>query len=489
MRLRFAPSPTGYLHVGNARTALFNYYLAKKQDGKFILRIEDTDKERSKKKYEEQLINDLKWLGIQWDEGPDVGGEYGPYRQSERLEIYKEHALKLIDEGKAYYCFCTPEELEEERKKAIKEKRPPIYSGKCRNIPIEEAKKRVRSGEKASIRFRMPDTGIFKYKDIVRGELSFDMSLFGDFIIVRSNGLPSYNFAVVIDDHYMGITHVIRGEDHISNTPKQIMIYRAFGWKEPDFAHLSMVLGPDGSPLSKRHGATSITQFKEMGYLPEALVNYLSLLGWAPPEGREILSIDEIIELFSIEKVSKSGAIFDYEKLNWVNRKHISELKEKELFDRAKEFLKEYYKKQKFNEDEILWFSLAISSIRTGIIRLTDIPELLKVYFEFQLEDSAKKEFFEEEGEKLLSIILDYLKDKKELRKKDIYSLIKICKEKGIKGKKFFHPLRIILTGKTSGVELEKFIDVIEESYEKTIEPEPLKFDKRIKIFKELIGG
>ncbi len=488
MRVRFAPSPTGFLHVGNARTALFNYFIARKQNGKFVLRIEDTDAERSRREYEDQLIEDLKWLGISWDEGPDKGGEFGPYRQSERLAIYKENAQKLIDNGKAYYCFCTPEELDEERKKALERKEPPIYSGKCRNIPYDVAKRRVENGEPASIRFKMPDGGIFKYNDIVRGELSFDMSLFGDFIIMRSNGLPSYNFAVVVDDHYMGITHVVRGEDHISNTPKQIQLYRAFGWKEPEFAHLSMVLGPDGSPLSKRHGATSISQFKELGYLQEALLNYLSLLGWAPPEGKEILNLEEIIEYFSIDKVSKSGAIFDYQKLNWVNRKHISLMSCEEIFKRAKGFIKEACGIKDFSEESESWFIKAICSFKPSIVLLKDIPELLKVYFEYSLSDDALKEFYEDEGEKVLSLF--EMLEGEELTSKDIGKMFKTAKKMGIKGRKFFHPLRIILTGKSSGIELDKFIDVIEFSYGKDIFPPPLSLKKRVEIFKgELKDG
>jgi glutamyl-tRNA synthetase len=341
MRLRFAPSPTGYIHVGNVRTALFNFLHSKKHNGKFILRIEDTDIERSTKEYEESLLKSIKWLGLSWDEGPDVDGEFGPYRQSERTDIYKKYALKLMEEGKAYYCFCTPEELEVEREKARKAGQPYKYSGKCRNIPPEEGEKRVKNGEKAVIRFKMPQEKDFKYKDLIRGEISFDLNLFGDFVIIRSNGLPSYNYAVVIDDHFMKITDIIRGEDHISNTPKQIKLYEAFGWTPPNFGHLSMVLGPDGSPLSKRHGATSLIQFDEMGYLPEALLNYLAMLGWAPPEEREILTLKELIELFDITKVSKSGAIFDYNKLNWVNRKHIQALSEEELIIRGERFLKD----------------------------------------------------------------------------------------------------------------------------------------------------
>jgi glutamyl-tRNA synthetase len=483
MRLRFAPSPTGYIHVGNVRTALFNFLHSKKHNGKFILRIEDTDIERSTKEYEESLLKSIKWLGLSWDEGPDVDGEFGPYRQSERTDIYKKYALKLMEEGKAYYCFCTPEELEVEREKARKAGQPYKYSGKCRNIPPEEGEKRVKNGEKAVIRFKMPQEKDFKYKDLIRGEISFDLNLFGDFVIIRSNGLPSYNYAVVIDDHFMKITDIIRGEDHISNTPKQIKLYEAFGWTPPNFGHLSMVLGPDGSPLSKRHGATSLIQFDEMGYLPEALLNYLAMLGWAPPEEREILTLKELIELFDITKVSKSGAIFDYNKLNWANRKHIQALSEEELIIRGERFLKDENIMESFStlgDKEKEWFIKAVKSIKSNITVLTDLPIELNIFFEYKIDKEAFEELKEESGKKVLNLLYKTFKDKGKITVKDIFDFIKTAKNKGIKGKELFHPMRVIFTGQGSGVELDKFLEIIGSGDNLSLNKKPLSLFERL---------
>ena len=284
VRVRFAPSPTGYLHVGNARTALFNWLFARHNGGVFVLRVEDTDVERSEAHYEAQLMEDLLWFGLDWDEGPDKPGPCGPYRQSERKELYAWHAIQLIDQGYAYYCFCSPEELEEERQQALKAGRQPMYSGRCRKRPREEAARKIAEGETASIRLKVR-SGAFTWNDQVHGLTTFSSEVIGDFVLVRSDGGPAYNFAVVIDDHLMEISHVIRGDDHISNTPRQLALYEAFGWEPPSFAHLSTILGSDRTRLSKRHGATSLQNFRELGILPEALRNYLALLGWSPADG------------------------------------------------------------------------------------------------------------------------------------------------------------------------------------------------------------
>ena len=285
IRVRFAPSPTGHLHVGNARTALFNWLFARQAGGVMVLRIEDTDVERSEARFETQLLDDLKWLGLDWDEGPDVGGPYAPYRQSDRLAIYREHAERLVSEGKAYLCFCTPEELERDREQKLAAQQPPIYSGKCREIAPAEARRRRTAGEAAAIRLRIPEHPI-RFHDIVHGTVEFSNEVVSDPIILRSSGIPVYNYVVVVDDALMKITHVIRGDDHLSNTPKQVALYEALGWPVPQFAHLSTILGADRERLSKRHGATSIANFRDMAVLPEALMNYLALLGWAPTGAR-----------------------------------------------------------------------------------------------------------------------------------------------------------------------------------------------------------
>ncbi|MGE5816026.1 MAG: glutamate--tRNA ligase, partial [Acidobacteriota bacterium] len=323
MRVRFAPSPTGHLHVGNARTALFNWLLARGHDGSFILRIEDTDAERSTHESELAIIDDLRWLGLEWDEGPDVQGPHGPYRQSERLHLYASYAKDLILAGQAYYCFCSATRLEAERQAALAAGRPPRYSGRCRSIPPEEAEARVESGAPAVVRFKVPETGDVVFKDLVRGDVRFSLEVIGDPVLVRSDGRPAYNFAVVIDDALMEVTHVIRGEDHISNTPRQLLLYRALGFKPPQFAHLALVMGPDHTPLSKRHGATSVAEFREKGYLPEALVNYLALIGWSPGENEELLPVAELARRFSLEAVGHSAGVFDEEKLAWVNRHYM----------------------------------------------------------------------------------------------------------------------------------------------------------------------
>ncbi len=328
-RVRFAPSPTGLLHVGNARTALYNWLFARHTGGDFLLRIEDTDLDRSEARHEAQLIEDLKWLGLNWDEGPRLAGEgvegpHAPYRQSERLAIYREHTAQLLAEGKAYRCFCTAEELEAERQKAVAEHRPQIYSGRCRSISTADSEARA-ANEPFAVRLRIPDRPL-RFHDIVRGDVEFASETVSDPILVRSSGVPVYNYVVTVDDALMEITHVIRGDDHISNTPKQVAIYEAFGWPVPEFAHLSTILGSDRERLSKRHGATSIASFREMGILPEALVNYLALLGWGAEGGtRETFTLEELTREFKVERVTAAPAVFDWAKLHWLNRHYLKQ--------------------------------------------------------------------------------------------------------------------------------------------------------------------
>src|SRR5262245_59599727 len=325
MRVRFAPSPTGQLHVGNARTALFNWLLARGQQGTFILRIEDTDVERSTTDSEAAILRDLRWLGLDWDEGPECGGTHGPYRSSERLHLYAEHAQRLLTSGRAYYCFCSKEKLEAERKQAVAEGKPAVYAGTCRGRSQADVDRRRAAGEPAAIRFRVPPDRDVVFADSVRGEVRFHTDVIGDPVIVRADGGAAYNFAVVVDDALMGVTQVIRGEDHISNTPRQILLYEALGFAAPAFAHLSLVMGPDHTPLSKRHGATSVAEFRSKGFLPEALVNYLALIGWSPGHDQELLPVKELARRFSLDAVILSAGVFDEEKLAWVNRHYLKE--------------------------------------------------------------------------------------------------------------------------------------------------------------------
>ena len=317
VRVRIAPSPSGNLHIGTARTALFNYLFAKKNNGKFVLRIEDTDAERTSQEYIDNIFDSLKALGLNWDEGPDVGGPYGPYTQSQRFDIYPKYAQKLLESGFAYECFCTPEELEAEKELATKNKKPYVYSKKCENLTEAEKEKLRAEGRKPAIRFNIAkaqkafhDTTILEFDDLVKGKLHMDTALLGDFVIMKSNGTPTYNFAVVIDDMLMKISHVIRGEDHISNTFKQILIFEALGAEVPRFGHLGMILAPDRSKLSKRHGATAVSEFVEKGYLTDALINFVALLGWSPSDGKEIKTVDEIAQDFRIGDISSSNSIF-----------------------------------------------------------------------------------------------------------------------------------------------------------------------------------
>ena len=317
IRVRFAPSPTGLFHLGSGRTALFNWVYARKLGGKFILRIEDTDRERSKPEFEKGIYESLRWMGLDWDEGPDVGGEFGPYRQTERLHIYREYLEKLIKENWAYYCYCTKEELEEEREAMISQGLPAKYSGHCRNLTEAPAGKTPQL-----IRFKTPEMRV-EFKDIIRGNVSFDSSLFGDIPLAKDLDTPLYNFAVVVDDELMHITHVIRGEDHVSNTPKQVLFQKALGFKELTYAHLPLILAADRSKLSKRYAETSLFEYEKQGYLSEAMVNFLILLGWHPKNDKEIFTIPELVEAFELERVQKAGAIFNEDKLLWINGEHI----------------------------------------------------------------------------------------------------------------------------------------------------------------------
>jgi len=330
VRVRFAPSPTGYLHIGGARTALYNYLFAKGQGGEFILRVEDTDLERSSKEFEEKQIADLRWLGINHVEGPDLGGQYAPYRQSERLDIYKNYAEKLIEKNQAFYCFCTEEELEAHKEECVKTGRPPHYSGLCRNLTEGEIQSKIASGLAPVIRFKAPHKS-YLFQDGVRGRVVFPEGMVGDFVIIRSNNLPVYNYCCVIDDMLMKMTHVIRAEEHLPNTLRQLMIYEALGAVAPEFSHVSLLVGSDRQKLSKRHGATSVEMYKDEGFLPEAMKNYLCLLGWSHPEEKDIFFVDDLGSKFSVERFSKSSAMFDLDKLKWVNGQHLKDLESNEL--------------------------------------------------------------------------------------------------------------------------------------------------------------
>ena len=385
-RVRLAPSPTGLFHLGNARTGLFNYLFARKAGGKFILRIEDTDRERSKKEYEDTILEGLKSLGIEWDEGPNIGGPLGPYRQSERLEIYEKYLRQLLKEGKVYYCFCSPEEIEAQKEEMIARGVSPKYSGKCRDLSENMVKTYLDEGKSSVIRIKMPNK-IIKFQDIIRGEVEFDLSLIGDIVIAKSFKEPLYNFAVVIDDYLMKITHVIRGEDHISNTPKQITIQEALGLPMPNYAHLPMILGPDRSKLSKRHGAMALTEYRKMGYLPEALVNFLAFLGWHPIGNQEILNLEELIDKFNLERVQKGGAIFNIKKLDWFNAQYFKRMSSGELMNRVVDYIKNFSSTpQIIKEYDIDYIKKVIDIEAPRMNKLSDLIDLSDFFFKKKIE-------------------------------------------------------------------------------------------------------
>ena len=490
VRVRFAPSPTGQLHIGNVRTALFNWLFARQKGGTFILRIEDTDLERNEARYETQLMEDLKWLGLDWDEGPDVGGPYPPYRQSDKMEVYRVYAGRLIREDKAYYCFCSAEELEREREQALKEQRQPIYSGKCRNLDPAEAERRRAAGEPAAIRLKIPEHPI-RFHDIVRGDVEFSNEVVSDPIIVRSSGMPVYNYVVVIDDADMKITHVVRGDDHISNTPKQVAVYEALGLPVPEFAHLSTILGPDKERLSKRHGATSVANFREMGILPEALMNYLALLGWAPSGGdREIFSKDELIKEFSLERVTPSPAVFDTEKLHWLNRHYIKQGPPERIHRLGAEFLQRAgLLPADANGNVSGWTRNLVELLAPYVDKLDQLPEKAKIIFNgdpksaLQLPENFEA-FASEKARAVAQAFAKKAANETPLTPERFKAIMdEIKAETGAKGKDLFHPVRIMLIGSHSGPDFNKLIPLIEEGSKLPL-PIPVKsVRERVKEF------
>ena len=458
IRVRFAPSPTGLLHVGNARTALFNFLFARQNGGTFILRVEDTDRERSTGEAEKVILEDLRWLGLEWDEGPDHPGAQGPYRQSERGEIYRRYAEDLLKKGLVYRCYCTPEELEEKRKRFLAKGIPPRYDGRCRHLRPEEEQSLIQSGRLPSLRFRV-DARTVEFEDLVRGRMSFDGGKIGDFVSLRSEGIAPYNFAVVIDDALMELTHVIRGEDHLANTARQLLLYRALGFAPPRFAHLSMILGPDRAPLSKRHGATAVSHFREAGYLPGALVNYLALLGWSPEDGKEILSLEELIRKFSLVRLSRSPAVFDREKLNWVNRAHLKEIPGEKALDLALPFLRN--SGVKLDGIPKPWLQAAVEAVWDEVDTLGGLGDRLRFLFDegWTLGTEAENLLAQEEPRKVIRGLQEELRSVEEVTRENYRALLSsLGKRVKVSGRGLYMPLRAVLTGQTHGPELEKVL-------------------------------
>jgi nondiscriminating glutamyl-tRNA synthetase len=480
MRVRFAPSPTGQIHVGNARTALFNWLLARGSGGTFVLRIEDTDTERSSRESEAGILRDLRWLGLDWDEGPDAGGPCGPYRQSERLHLYESYANELLNAGAAYHCFCSIAQLDADRQAAVAAGRPALYPGTCRTLSSDQAQARIAAGERPAIRFRVPEHRDVVFTDVVRGEVRFGSDVIGDPVIVRADGHPAYNFAVVVDDALMEITHVIRGEDHISNTPRQVLLYEAMGFAPPVFAHLALVMGPDHSPLSKRHGATSVAQFRSKGYLPEALVNYLALIGWSPRRGpaaqddAELMPMDELARRFSLDGVGHSAGVFDEEKLAWANRHYLKLADPVRIAELSVPYFNEAGIRMAPDGRGLEFLAGAMAMATASVDRLSQIPGRLALLFEYDVETSLgdagiREEMSGADARAVAAALAEELAASPRLDRERFRAVANQVKARtGQKAKALFHPIRIVLTGRADGPELDLAIPAIDRGAELT---------------------
>ncbi len=461
VRTRYAPSPTGYMHVGNLRSAIYEYLLASTSNGEFILRIEDTDQTRKVDGAVEFIYDTCKLCGLNFNEGPNNGGNYGPYTQSERLDIYKEYAHKLVELGHAYYCFCTSERLDKLRTQAEEEKIAFMYDGECKKLTEEEIKSKIEAGIPYVIRQKMPKEGVSTYEDIVYGKITVENRILEDQILLKSDGYPTYNFANVVDDHLMGITHVARGNEYLMSTPKYNLLYEAFGWQKPVYVHLPMVNGSDGKKLSKRNGDASFMDLYNDGYLPEAIVNYLVLLGWSPPTNVEIFSLEELSEIFDPSRINKSPAVFDIKKLNWVNAHYVKKLDIDTLLSITKNHLEANYDLSNKNDE---WIKHLVTIYQNHISYGKEIVEETELFFEENIElDSEAKEFMTSEGiDDTLNVFKTEIEAINEWNIDNIKLAINNTKEKsGAKGKMLFMPIRIKTSGKMHGPELPDTIYLI----------------------------
>ncbi|MFF2094472.1 glutamate--tRNA ligase [Paenibacillus sp. NPDC058174] len=465
VRVRYAPSPTGHLHIGNARTALFNYLFARSQGGKFIIRIEDTDVKRNVAGGEESQLTYLKWLGMDWDESVDIGGGYGPYRQTERLDIYKEYWQDLLERGLAYRCYCTEAELEQEREEQLGRGETPRYSGRHRNLTEEQRQAFEAEGRVASIRFRVPENRTFAFDDMVKGTISFDTAEMGDFVIVKKDGIPTYNFAVVLDDYLMRISHVLRGEDHISNTPRQLMIYEALGWEAPRFGHMTLIVNESRKKLSKRDESIIqfIEQYDDLGYLPEALFNFIALLGWSPEGEQEIFTREQLIEVFNAERLSKSPAVFDTNKLTWMNNEYVKKTELPRLVDLCLPHLQKAGRVEaELKAEGREWVDALVALYQDKIRFASEIVPLTELFFRETVEDEeeAAAVLAEEQVPTVLAAFLAQVEaGEKPYDADGVKEMIKaVQKETGFKGKQLFMPIRAALTGQTHGPDLNQSI-------------------------------
>lgn len=473
VRVRFAPSPTGFVHIGSLRTALYNDLFAKQQGGKYILRVEDTDQTRYVEGAIENMIEALKWAGVEHDEGVILEdgklvqkGEYGPYIQSERLEIYQKYIEQFIENGHAYYCFCSKERLDALREKQKANKETAKYDGACRDIPIEEAKKRIANGESYVVRLKLPKNHNIQFHDVIRGNVIVNTDDLDDQVLIKTDGYPTYHFAVVVDDHLMGITHVIRGEEWVPSTPKHVYMYEAFGWKAPEFVHLPNILNKDRKKLSKRQGDVAAEDFKKKGYLPEGLINYLALVGWSPEDNQEIFSMEELIEKFSLERVSKSGGVFDTDKLNWINAHYMKEADVERITALAIPHLVESgYINQEDTKEKYEWLKDMVQVLQDRLSYAGEIVDKVDIFFktEIQPEDEQAEEILKLEH---LPHLLEVFAQKVEAAEivdevfgKNVFKTIQ--KETGYKGKNLFMPIRVVLTGEVHGPDLPLMMKVL----------------------------
>ena len=449
VRVRFAPSPTGHLHIGGARTALFNYLYSRHNNGAFVLRIEDTDRSRSTDEYIEAIIEGMKWLGLDWNEGP--------FRQTDRFDVYRNYVDRLVKEGKAYYCYCSAEELEERRKLALATGKMPKYDGRCRNL------KQPVPGEIPAVRFKIPHEGQTIVDDLIRGTVVFENNQLDDLIILRSDGTPTYNFTVVVDDVDMKITHVIRGDDHLNNTPKQMHIYKALGYNIPKFAHLPMILGSDKTRLSKRHGATSVMAYYEMGYLPDALVNYLVRLGWSYGD-QEVFSREELTKCFSFDNVGRAAAVFNPEKLLWLNSQYIIHSPSEKLAELVMPFL---VKENIISDGQGIdkeWLGKAINTLKERSKTLVELAHSLRYYImeEVEYTEKAREKFLNEKSRDLLIELKDNLQHVNEFSHQELERVFKSIVEKhGVKLKDLAQPVRVAMTGGTESPGIFEVLEIV----------------------------
>jgi glutamyl-tRNA synthetase len=451
IRVRFAPSPTGALHIGGARTALYNYLFAKINNGSFILRLEDTDHSRSQEGAAAGILDGLSWLGLVWDEGPDRGGNYGPYQQSLRLSLYQKVIDALISAGKAYYCFCSPQQIQHEKEAAQAEKINYRYSGACKNLTAEERRRLLAEGFRPVVRLKVPDTGSLTVQDLVRGPVEFSNALLDDFIIVKSDGWPTYNLAVAADDHYMKISHVIRAEEHLSNTPKQIHVYNALGWEPPQFAHVSMILSPDRGKLSKRHGATSVQEFREQGYLPQALLNYLVLLGWSSGENLDLLTMPDMLEKFSLERTSLSPAVYSLEKMDWLNGQYLNKLSAETLYSMLES---EFIRRGWSPAYPPAYGGQVVSLVRGRAKTLTQMIDAMTYFYEDFTDydpEGTVKYFQGEHALARLRVIKNLLENSAIFNAEELEGVFRAqAQSMNIKAAALIHPARLAVSGRTA---------------------------------------